>query len=114
MIEKPNRIENIQINLQLDKQKFDKHKDELGELLTYTPTVCSGDILNVKYNFNVEYYGNICKKLAAINEIMADPEVVISVSDDELNHGQSVIAETFRLVNELKEVCDERNASGRT
>lgn len=106
------RLETLLLILKLDKGKTTKYKPQLltlGEhIVDISNGMIEGDKLDLEYKFNIAYFDDCLDKINAIFSILADEDVIISVSLDELTHGECLIGELFSRIKELNRKIKER------
>ena len=106
----PNRSETVQISLKLDSKYARRHHEAIQTVFDGRPpfVLASRDSLYVDYTFNVTYFDDVASKLDAISQILADPNVAVSASLEELRHGRSVIFEVGTAIDRVIQVQKAR------
>jgi hypothetical protein len=100
----PTRSEEVVFFLNLDAEKARKHKQSAKIILGGDPTnVADGDTLKLTYTLSIQYWGDIVTRLKAIQRILEDPNVLVSVSTEELKHGRCLIQDVFTELAKVQE-----------
>ena len=104
--EDASRSEVVKISFTLNKSASERHSLSIQALSLNPGQLGCDDTLYFSYTFRVDYYGDVLKGLAAVNDIASDPSVVREVKVEELIHGRSVIlevaAQLTRLIDKLE------------
>lgn len=89
----PSRSEEVAFFLNLDADKAAKHKQAAKVILggSDPANVRDGDTLKLTYTLSIQYWGDVVTRLKAIQRILEDPNVLVSVSTEELKHGRCLI-----------------------
>lgn len=89
------RNELIRVRVKFDADQAWNHREQLLAFCAEADGIQKGAAFIMNYEFTVDYFGNVSKRLDQINEIMAWPEVAIEASLEELRHGESVLLTTI-------------------
>lgn len=84
----------VRINFTLNKSLSELYAETIKELCT-VPNLNDGDDLKIHYQFNIQYFGEIVKKLKAVLTLLNDPIVIVNCNHEELLHGQCLIEEVL-------------------
>jgi hypothetical protein len=100
----PTRTERLKFRLVLDKGKAGKHKQSAKMLMgDQMPPTADDDKLTIDYQISIDYFDRIVGCLKAMRKILADPEVIVSVSTEELSHGTCLIQDVFTELAKVQE-----------
>ena len=96
----PTRSERLRFDLRLDKSQVDANQDDvcavLGTSLDYPlDRITEGDTLRLGYEVGLHYFGDVEKRLAAMNRILTTPDLVKQVSLEELTTASHSSAASF-------------------
>ncbi len=106
------RLERLAFHLALDKTKADIHAKDAKRVLGHDlPEVATGDTLKLTYALSIEYWGDVAERLEAMNRILADTDVVVDISTQELKHGTCLIEEVFNRIATAKRLIAERHSA---
>jgi len=101
---KPERAEKLAFKLTLNQDGVAKHEQAITTLVGHkTPQPDADDELRITYDLHIQYW-NVVANLIALQEILSDPDVVVSVSANELKHGTCLIQD---VLTELSKVQDQ-------
>jgi hypothetical protein len=103
------RLETICIDMALDRAAAVAHSDELAILGASIAPQADDETLRCVYKFNIEYFDRIERRLAAVEQILADETVVVDISVDALRHGQSIVEGLFNRLALIRQVLARRN-----
>lgn len=93
------RNETILFSLKLDYDKFQQYETQVKLFGIKIDNVVVGDMVNISYRIDIAYFGNmLVERLKLLEEMAQDPQLMIKVNIDELNHGTCI------LRNALKEL----------
>lgn len=106
------RLERLAFHLTLDKAKADIHAQDARRVLGHDlPEVAADDTLKLTYAVFIEYWGDVAERLEAMNRILADTDVVVDVSTQELKYGICLIEEVFNRIATAKRLIAERHSA---
>lgn len=78
--------EEVKIQLTLDKNVCKDKKDSIDYLYNnITNNLSDGSVLKIKYNFSIDYIGEINKQFETLLDICENPDVVIDIDADFLH-----------------------------
>jgi hypothetical protein len=96
--------------MELTKDAADKHEDAVKTLIRNLKTqLRDGDTLKVTYDFIVQYYGDIVRKLQAVGVICSDPSVVVTASCGELEEGRILVYEVLKKLDHVIQLARQRD-----
>lgn len=103
----PNRVEEVVFSFDANYEQAQKYREALGQLdpslARATVPVQPGDTLQFSYRIVIEYFGTVVRNLGIIQQIAEDPEMLVKVDIDELQHGRCVILDAIRALDEAIE-----------
>lgn len=100
----PTRTETLKFRLVLDNGKVGKHKQSAKTLMgDQMPPTSDDDKLTIDYQISINYFGRIVCCLKAMQRILNDPDVIVSVSTEELSHGTCLIQDVFTELAKVQE-----------
>jgi hypothetical protein len=102
----PERRETIRITLKLDRGQAHAHAQAIQTLVPEygkyrLEMLRDGDTMRVCWDFNANYYGDICRSIEAVEEILTDQGVIRSASVEELIHGRSMVMDMAAKLDRL-------------
>lgn len=69
-----------------------------------------GDILDVKYDFDILYFDNIEKRLAAFMELLRIGDAIVYTDIKSLNTGEIIIKQLSDRIKECKKIIEEKKS----
>jgi len=98
----------MDVHFQLESAQCAKFKKQVETLLDYDPKIFEGDVLNVTYKSQIEYWSDLTKKLVALNKMLADPSVKLkSANLKDLKHGLQTLQDAITNINKTRELLIE-------
>lgn len=97
----PTKVENVQIKMTLDKAAHDRHAQVVKDLAPHLGPVLENDTLNLTYTFHCLYFGDIVKKLTAVQELCSDPQIIHEASCRELRDGKILVYEVLKKLDDV-------------
>jgi len=106
----PTKTESVKITMKLAKEAADKHEQAVKLLApNFAKQLMSGDTLNVSYSFCIDYFGNVERRLTAVQELCSDTAVVTQASCEELEEGRLLVYEVLSKLDALIADVKARN-----
>lgn len=97
-----NRVEEIPIDMELDKSAFDRHALALKIIMPNgVPVMENKDTLKVHWKMTCAYLEETALALEAIGSICDDPEVIVNANCAPLEEGKILV---FNVLEKLKKV----------
>jgi len=97
----------------LDKEQASKHAKTLARLPGRgVDELEDGGLLRVKYSLWLTYLGETAKTLSEINKLLADHDILIDVSTEEVKHGQCIVEDLFGQLTVTKRIIANRGNGG--
>jgi hypothetical protein len=108
---KPTKTEAVTINMKIDREMSLKHKPAIKTILPNFKTQLEGkDHLNLKYEFFINYFGDVERKLRAVHSLCKDPGVIIDASCDEIEEGKILVYKVLKRLEEVIQTVRGRDA----
>lgn len=110
---KPERLERMTFVMEMDGPTAHRLKDSFRKVVKADPCLAakeSGTTVEVKYNFDCEYYGGCAEALDGILELTKDESVVSTVSLKELAHGKSLMVDLVKKIEKLEKRIKKQEA----
>jgi len=102
-MERPTRVEQLKFVLTLDRQKIEANADDVRTLHGGSvPILTNSDDLTLTYTVFCEYFGDVARRLAALNRLLDVPGLPVLIDVEELNHGHSLIVGVARQIEALQ------------
>lgn len=99
----PNRVEEVTFRFEASYTQAQKYRELIGQLdeslARATVPVQPGDTLLIRYQILIAYFGDVAKKLGIIQTLAEDPDLLVKVDINELQHGRCIIFETLRALD---------------
>jgi hypothetical protein len=94
--------EEVNIRMTLDPAAYARHAQAVGVLVpNFKEQMLKDDELKVAYDFTIEYFGNVVRKLEAVEKICSDPDVVVAASCPELEQGRLLVYEALKRLEAI-------------
>lgn len=108
--DKPERVERVNIEFELDFKAFKRHEKAIRAL---TPgftleRMSHGDLFCIDYKFMVDYQG-VVESLNAIMELCDDPDVINKLGCKALENERILIYEVLKKLDETIEKVKQRD-----
>lgn len=85
----PVRSETVKIGMNLQFEAYERHREAVRTLLpAFDTRMSAGDDLKVNYTFSIDYFGDVVKKLTAVQELCEDPEIISDANCVTLQEGR--------------------------
>ena len=99
------RSETVKFRVKLDRAGVERHAETLTALgFRYLVEQCSeGDTGYADYTVNIQYFGDVVKKLELFSSLLDDYRLVTETDFEELNHGKSIICELVQKLTQIQE-----------
>jgi len=100
------KTETCQISMSLNRDAVSRQIKAVETLLSpeqleTAEETKSADTLKVKYDFRIDYFGDIVEKLEAVRQICKDSKVVVEVNCDLLEKNRCLVYETMKALDKL-------------
>lgn len=105
------RTERLKIVAKINKQQYEKYREEVAKFLDCSLTMVEGDHIDLRYLFFAEYDSQIVPRFEALIKILNDPEIEVTASLEELKGMQCLFAELILALERRKE-CPITSANG--
>lgn len=98
----PTLTEVLRFRIDFDAAKARAHRTALATLAEHIRhDIQDGDTLKFSYAVQVQYFGEVARKLDALLEILEDEEMVLHVDLEEMIRGRSVIRDVLAKLEAL-------------
>lgn len=97
--------ENFKISLALNSTSVGGHPEAMEVLAPdYTDGILEGETLKVHYKFSLKYMSGCRDRMAAIANLLNDPDVVVeSALWEELTEGRAVLLDLLAAIDRIQE-----------
>jgi hypothetical protein len=105
MTPKAKRQDKLQFQLDLNKDKVEKHLKHIAIILgqkEFIVKLDADDMLKINYDLHIQYFGDVVERLEALNSVLNDPEVLLNISTKELRVGFCLIENIFKQIEAIK------------
>lgn len=105
------REEILEFKVVLNRAQAYKYPDCIMELCTSDEAlnvIADDDTLTLTYVIHVNYFGQVATRLAAITQLLSDPNIVVTASVEELNHGRCLCQDVFLALEKLQATLKKR------
>lgn len=110
----PNRVEEATFRFEANYTQAQKYRELIGQLdeslARATVPVQPGDTLLIRYQILIAYFGDVAKKLGIIQTLAEDPDLLVKVDINELQHGRCVIFDALRALDDAIDRIQLRQA----
>jgi hypothetical protein len=104
------RQEYCTFDMKLTTPLAEKYKETIETLLTGKSSIVmqDDDSLKLNYHFFIQYYGDVAEKLAAVEHICRDPDIIVSVDCELLEKAQCLVYNALHRLNEVIRIVKSR------
>jgi hypothetical protein len=101
----PTRREEVKFRVKLTRAGIDRHAETLSALgFKYlVEHIREGDTGYADYTVNIDYFGDVVRKLELFGSLLDDESLVTEVDFEELSQGRSVIAELAEKITRIQD-----------
>jgi hypothetical protein len=99
------RSETVKFKVTLNREGVERHAETL-KILGFTYLVDSlqeGDTGYADYSINIQYFGDIVRKLELFATLVEDYRLVVTTDFEEMKHGRSIILDLAKQIGRIQD-----------